>query len=102
MRIAILKERAAGESRVAATPETVRKFSALGASVAVEAGAGASASIPDAAFADAGSLWDYQGPVAGIPAGNVKPEVLSCTPGTGNKIVATAYGPACFGDSLIE
>ncbi|MBO9600892.1 MAG: NAD(P) transhydrogenase subunit alpha [Novosphingobium sp.] len=55
MRIAILKERAAGESRVAATPETVRKFSALGASVAVEAGAGASASIPDAAFADAGA-----------------------------------------------
>jgi outer membrane protein insertion porin family len=57
--------------------------------------------IKVAAFADAGSLWDYQGPVAGIPAGNVKPEVLSCTPGTGNKIVATAYGPACFGDSAL-
>ena len=35
MRIAVLKERAAGESRVAATPETVKKFIALGASVAV-------------------------------------------------------------------
>ena len=32
MRIAVLKERAAGESRVAATPETVKKFIALGAS----------------------------------------------------------------------
>ena len=33
MRIAVLQERAAGESRVAATPETVRKFVALGASL---------------------------------------------------------------------
>ena len=31
MRIAVLQERAAGESRVAATPETVKKFIALGA-----------------------------------------------------------------------
>jgi NAD(P) transhydrogenase subunit alpha len=55
MRIAVLKERAAGESRVAATPETVRKFIALGATMAVEAGAGAGASISDAAFAEAGA-----------------------------------------------
>jgi NAD(P) transhydrogenase subunit alpha len=55
MRIAILKERAAGESRVAATPETVKKFIALGATMAVESGAGAGASIPDAAFAEAGA-----------------------------------------------
>jgi NAD(P) transhydrogenase subunit alpha len=55
MRIAVLKERAAGESRVAATPETVKKFIALGATMAVEAGAGAGASISDAAFAEAGA-----------------------------------------------
>lgn len=55
MRIAILKERAAGETRVAASPETVRKFAALGAAVAVEAGAGERASVPDSAFADAGA-----------------------------------------------
>ncbi|WEK47627.1 MAG: NAD(P) transhydrogenase subunit alpha [Candidatus Andeanibacterium colombiense] len=55
MRIAILKEQAAGETRVAATPETVRKFIALGATVAVESGAGGAASIPDAAFAEAGA-----------------------------------------------
>ena len=35
MRIAVLQEREAGERRVAATPETVRKFCALGATVAV-------------------------------------------------------------------
>jgi H+-translocating NAD(P) transhydrogenase subunit alpha len=55
LRIAVLGERAAGESRVAATPETVKKFIALGADVAVEAGAGAGASIPDADFAAAGA-----------------------------------------------
>jgi H+-translocating NAD(P) transhydrogenase subunit alpha len=55
MKIAVLKERAPGEARVAATPETVKKFVALGAEVAVEAGAGAGASIPDADFAAAGA-----------------------------------------------
>jgi NAD(P) transhydrogenase subunit alpha len=55
MRIAVLKERAAGESRVAATPETVKKFSALGAAVAVESGAGEGASIADEAYREAGA-----------------------------------------------
>ena len=55
MRIAVLKERAAGERRVAATPETVKKFSALGAVVAVESGAGEGASITDAAYREAGA-----------------------------------------------
>ncbi|MFN9634393.1 MAG: NAD(P)(+) transhydrogenase (Re/Si-specific) subunit alpha, partial [Erythrobacteraceae bacterium] len=38
MKIAILKERASGETRVAATPETAKKFAALGLDVAVEKG----------------------------------------------------------------
>ncbi|MCP5395840.1 MAG: NAD(P) transhydrogenase subunit alpha [Sphingomonadaceae bacterium] len=55
MRIAALKERAAGETRVALTPETAKKFIALGATVAVEEGAGEMAAIPDAAYAEAGA-----------------------------------------------
>ena len=55
MRIAVLREGASGESRVAATPETVKKFIALGATVAVEAGAGTGASIADADYAAAGA-----------------------------------------------
>ncbi|WP_046869715.1 Re/Si-specific NAD(P)(+) transhydrogenase subunit alpha, partial [Microvirga massiliensis] len=43
------------ESRVAATPETVKKYQALGAAVVVQAGAGARAGIPDAEFAAAGA-----------------------------------------------
>ncbi len=54
-RLAVLQERASGETRVAATPETVKKFIALGASVAVEAGAGLAASIADADYAAAGA-----------------------------------------------
>lgn len=66
MKIAVLKEQVAGERRVAATPETVKKFIALGASVAVEAGAGAHASISDAQFTDAGAtIADRGGAVAG-------------------------------------
>jgi NAD(P) transhydrogenase subunit alpha len=55
VKIAVLKEGAAGERRVSATAETVKKFIGLGASVAVEAGAGATASVSDQAFADAGA-----------------------------------------------
>ena len=55
MKIAVLKEAAAGERRVSATPETVKKFVALGAEVAVEKGAGDTASIADQAYADAGA-----------------------------------------------
>jgi NAD(P) transhydrogenase subunit alpha len=50
MRIAVLKELAAGETRVAATPETVKKFIGLGAELAVESGAGEQASIADADY----------------------------------------------------
>ncbi|HVJ34621.1 MAG TPA: Re/Si-specific NAD(P)(+) transhydrogenase subunit alpha [Terriglobia bacterium] len=55
MKIAILKERRADEKRCAATPDTVKKYVALNAEVAVEAGAGETAAIADAAFAAAGA-----------------------------------------------
>ena len=55
IKIAVLKEAAAGECRVAATPETVKKFIGLGASLFVEKGAGAGASISDAEYEAAGA-----------------------------------------------
>jgi len=55
MKIAILKERRANETRVAGSPETVKKFVALGADVCVEKGAGTTASMSDAAFREAGA-----------------------------------------------
>jgi len=66
VKIAVLAERAMGETRVSASPETVKKFSALGALVAVEAGAGLAASIADADYAAAGAqLGDAGAVVAG-------------------------------------
>jgi len=55
MRLAVLKERRAFETRVAATPETVKKLTALGITVVIETGAGLSASISDADFTAAGA-----------------------------------------------
>jgi H+-translocating NAD(P) transhydrogenase subunit alpha len=54
-KIAVLKEAAAGETRVAASPETVKKFIGLGATVSVEKGAGLSASISDAEYEAVGA-----------------------------------------------
>ncbi len=55
MKIAIPNERAAGETRVAATPATVGQLVALGFDVAVETGAGAAAQFADAAWQEAGA-----------------------------------------------
>src|SRR3974390_479058 len=55
MKLAVLKERRAGEARVAASPDTVKRLKGLGLTVAVETGAGEGASIPDQLFADAGA-----------------------------------------------
>jgi NAD(P) transhydrogenase subunit alpha len=55
MRIAVLKERRAGETRVAATAESVKKLIGLGHTVAVESGAGLSAGIRDEDYAAAGA-----------------------------------------------
>ena len=53
--IAVLKERRGGETRVAATPDSVKKLAAMGFTVAVETGAGLAASYPDADYAAAGA-----------------------------------------------
>ncbi|TAJ68524.1 MAG: Re/Si-specific NAD(P)(+) transhydrogenase subunit alpha [Phenylobacterium sp.] len=54
--IAVTKERRAGETRVAAVPETVKKLIGAGFSVVVESGAGVSAAYPDADYTAAGAM----------------------------------------------
>src|SRR3954469_5656627 len=56
MRLAIPKETREGETRVAATPESVKKFKGLGLEVLVQAGAGIAAHIADADYTAAGAL----------------------------------------------
>ncbi|MEM8772690.1 MAG: Re/Si-specific NAD(P)(+) transhydrogenase subunit alpha [Pseudomonadota bacterium] len=55
MKIAVLKETQSGETRVAASPESVKKFVGLGANVSVQTGAGEEARFSDQAFQDAGA-----------------------------------------------
>jgi NAD(P) transhydrogenase subunit alpha len=55
MKISILRERAEGETRVAATPETVGKLLGMGATVSIETGAGAAARFPDVEYQKAGA-----------------------------------------------
>ncbi len=55
MRLAVLKERRGSETRVAVTPDTVKRLIGLGLTVAIETGAGASAAMPDAEFSSAGA-----------------------------------------------
>jgi NAD(P) transhydrogenase subunit alpha len=55
MKIAIPKERRPHERRVAATPDTVKRFIQLGVDVSVESGAGENAAILDHAYAEAGA-----------------------------------------------
>lgn len=55
MRLAVLKERLPGETRVAVVPDSVKKLTALGLNVVIEAGAGERASVSDAALRDAGA-----------------------------------------------
>ena len=55
MKIAVLKATETGESRVAATPDTIKKFVAAGANIEVEADAGAGSAISDAEYKAAGA-----------------------------------------------
>ncbi len=56
--VRVLKEAAAGERRVAATPETVKKLLAAGATVRVQTGAGLAAGFTDQSYRDAGAQID--------------------------------------------
>ncbi|MGH7227345.1 MAG: NAD(P)(+) transhydrogenase (Re/Si-specific) subunit alpha, partial [Gemmataceae bacterium] len=56
MKIAVAREIDPSEPRVAASPDTVKKFKALGVDVAVEPGAGLKSGLPDGEFAAAGAV----------------------------------------------
>ncbi|KIU26721.1 NAD(P) transhydrogenase subunit alpha [Sphingomonas melonis] len=99
MKIAVLKEHVDGERRVAATPETAKKFIALGATVAVEAGAGAGARYADQAYADVGaSVADRASTLAGadIILGVQGPDPAGLTGAAAGAWIVAGLNP--FGD----
>ena len=55
MKIAVAKEIDPSEPRVAASPDTVKKFKALGIDIAIEPGAGIKSGLPDSEFTAVGA-----------------------------------------------
>jgi len=103
VKIAVLKERADGEARVAATPETVKKFIGLGNEVAVEQGAGASAAFTDEAYREAGAeIGDAAGVVkdADIVLGVQAPDVDRLAGAKSGAWVAALFDPFQQGDRI--
>ncbi|PZU57807.1 MAG: NAD(P)(+) transhydrogenase (Re/Si-specific) subunit alpha [Sphingobium sp.] len=99
MKIAVVKELAPGERRVAASPETVKKFIALGAQVAVESEAGVQASVADADYAAAGAtIGDRAATVQGaaIVLGIQAPDASTLAGAAPGALVAAAFNP--FGE----
>ena len=102
MKIAVLKESGA-ETRVAAIPETIKKYLALGASVTVEQGAGSSASISDAEFEAAGATIGDRAAVladADIILGVTGPEPASLAGAKQGALLIGALDPARRADDI--
>lgn len=93
MKIAVLKE-AAGETRCAAIPETVKKFAALGAELAVETGAGEGASLADSDFEEAGAE------IGGRDSVLKNARIILCVNGPDPKSLAAAEAGALLVGSL--
>lgn len=70
MRLAVLKERRPAETRVAATPETVKRLIGLGLDVVIETGAGTTAAIPDDEYISAGARI-VDGPSAALSGADI-------------------------------
>src|SRR5690606_23225145 len=84
VKVFVPKERADGETRVAATPETVKRLVKEGLEVALESGAGAGANLLDAAYAEVGATII---PETGIKAAFGSADVVL-------KVGAPTKGPA--------
>jgi len=88
VRVAVPREAAAGERRVALVPETVARLAANGFAITAERGAGAAAGFPDEEYAEAGAALAEHGSVvdgAGVVVRVGRPsveEVSALVPGT--------------------
>ncbi|HYF57907.1 MAG TPA: Re/Si-specific NAD(P)(+) transhydrogenase subunit alpha [Burkholderiaceae bacterium] len=91
MRIGVPAETRAGEARVAATPETVKKLVAARHEVIVQSGAGVAASVPDAAYEAAGARIGSDADAFGAEL------VLKVRAPTTDELVRIAPGTAIVG-----
>jgi len=92
MRVAVPRETAPGEHRVALVPETVSKLAAAGFAVRVERSAGSAAGFPDASYANAGAeLVDAEALASGADA------IVRVTQPAVEEVAALAPGTVVIG-----
>ncbi len=91
MQIGVPAETASGETRVAATPETVKKLIAQGHAVRVQSGAGVRASVTDAAYVAAGAE------ICDAAAALASPLVLKVVAPSAQELSHMASGAALVG-----
>ena len=102
MKIAVLRE-TAPETRVAAIPETVRKYVALGAVVSVERGAGETAGVTDADFDAAGATVTDRAAAledSGIILAVIGPEPASLAGAAKGALLVGTLDPARRADDI--
>jgi NAD(P) transhydrogenase subunit alpha len=107
LRIAVLKESAPGETRVAATPETVKKIVALGHTVTVQNGAGVAASYPDEHYRNASAELAADGGVSGADLvvkvrRPTDAEIAVMKPGAGFAALLDPYGDRATIEALAK
>ena len=91
MKVAVVKETAPGEQRVALVPEAIAKLTGAGLEVLVETGAGDGAWFPDGAYAEAGAAIVSR---SGLAAADV---ILTVTRPDDALLAALRPGQAVFG-----
>ena len=89
--IAVVRERAAGESRVALVPETAKKFAALGAALRIEQSAGVQSHFLDSDYADVQAVPGITDAYAGADL------ILRVTPPSPEEIAAMPEGAVLIG-----
>jgi len=109
MRIAVVRERAAGETRVAMSPETAKKIIALGHAVVLETGAGDASSFPDAHYAASGAEIAASAPAALAGADLLlkvrapsADELAALRSGAGVAALMNPYGDKALVDALAK
>lgn len=89
--IAVARERAPGEKRVALSPESARRFKDLGAELRIEAGAGLASHFVDADYADVASAHSLEDTCAGADV------ILRVSPPSPEEIAALPIGSVLIG-----
>ena len=92
MKIAVAKEIDPSEPRVAASPDTVKKFKALGVDIAVEPGAGIKSGLPDSEFTAAGTIPAAKVFVMGVGVAGL--QAIATARRLGAVVTATDVRPA--------